>query len=87
METARSLHTATLLPGGKVLVTGGLDLNQKVLPASELFDPTSGDFAPTADMTVVRDAHAATSLSDGSVLVTGGQDPNGDALATAEVYK
>jgi hypothetical protein len=36
---ARSLHTATLLPNGKVLVAGGYDASGVALNTSSLYDP------------------------------------------------
>lgn len=74
MTTARVGHTATLLPNGKVLVTGGCcDASGSVaLSSAELYDPITGRWARTADMTSARGGHAATLISDGRVLVAGG---------------
>lgn len=73
MGTARQWHTATLLANGKVLVAGGLDTGGGPTATAELYDPTSGTFAPTTgDMTTPRSSHEATLLSNGNVLVTGG---------------
>ncbi len=38
MNRARYLHTATMLPNGKVLVAGGA----KTTASAELYDPGSG---------------------------------------------
>jgi hypothetical protein len=82
MATARYDHTATLLPSGKVLVTGGQNGNGRIATA-ELYDPTTGLWAPAGTMATARVFHAAT-LASGEVLVTGGQDTA--PLATVEAY-
>jgi hypothetical protein len=73
MSTARDGATATLLPSGKVLVTGGfnLDTGGPYLTSAELYDPASNSWAPAAPMSTARDSHTATLLGDGQVLVAG----------------
>ena len=46
LNADRNGHTATLLPNGKVLVTGGYG-NSGWLSSAELYDPTTGTFQPT----------------------------------------
>ena len=92
METSRTFHTATLLGNGMVLVAGGVDeaaSTVTTLSSAELFDPASGSFSPTADMTAVREAHGATLLVNGQVLITGGLATLGslDATAKAELFQ
>lgn len=70
MAMARSHHTATLLPTGKVLVAGGFDAN--ALTSAELYDPATGTWAATAPMGATRYQHTATLLPTGEVLVAGG---------------
>jgi len=72
-------HTGTLLQDGKVLITGG-DIedvagsatDRSIVAFSELYDPSTGTWSLTGDMTEPRKHHAATLLNDGSVLVVGG---------------
>ena len=85
MVTARRLHTATLLPNGKVLVIGGQDTSGNPLATAELFDPSNESFAPTGDLGMARTSHTATLLANGKVLVIGGAG-SGPDLATAELY-
>lgn len=98
MANPRSLHTATLLNNGQVLLAGGSSVfygggNSTSLSAAELFDPTTGAFTPTADMTALRESHTATLLQTGDVLVVGGSDGTigysgtTTVLSTAELYQ
>jgi hypothetical protein len=41
MHLNRISHTASLLPSGKVLVTGGIDDNYIPFNSTELYDPTT----------------------------------------------
>lgn len=71
LATARELHTSTLLPDGKVLVTGGADGNN-VLSSSERYNPTTGTWSVTGSLATARSAHTATLLPNGRVLIAGG---------------
>ncbi len=83
LATTRYSHTATLLPNGKVLVTGGN--NGGTLASAELYDPASGTWTATGSMATARQDHTATLLPNGKVLVVGGY--NGSSyVASAELY-
>ena len=71
LATARSAHTATLLPNGKVLVAGGYN-GSGSLASAELYDPASGTWTATGSLATARIAHTATLLPNGKVLVAGG---------------
>jgi Kelch motif protein len=95
MNSPRRLHTATLLPGGGVLVVGGFnsDVSSPVLRSAELYDPATGSWTATGDLITPRVAHTATLLHNGKVLVAGGVGPlgpsfdhGGDGVDTAELY-
>src|SRR5262245_58707785 len=80
----RALHTATLLPNGKVLVTGGL-LNSVIITASaELYDPATGVWTSAGTLAEARYVHTATLLPNGKVLVVGGTGNGGADLASVE---
>jgi len=83
LSTARSYHTATLLPSGKVLAAGGFNIGY--LAGAELFDPATGAWNNTGSLNSARQFHTATLLPNGKVLVAGGRDSNG-YLAGAELY-
>ena len=72
LNTARYLHTATLLPNGMVLVAGGEDSSFNASASAELYDPASGTWTLTGSLNTARSLHTATLLSNGMVLVAGG---------------
>lgn len=89
MTSARAAHTATLLPSGKVLIAGGFHIpspNQQFrvsLGLTEIFDPTTGIFAPAKELSFIdsnktetklfKAFHTASLLPTGQVLVWGGE--------------
>jgi hypothetical protein len=83
MNHARRDHTATLLPDGKVLITGGTD-GTSALNSAEIYDPTTGTFSSTGNLKSPRMLHTATYLPNGRVLIAGGLGDN--YLSTAEVF-
>jgi hypothetical protein len=75
LAAARIGEAATLLPDGRVLVTGGGscdDANPGTWATAEVYDPTSGSFSGVGSMSRPRQGHTATLLPDGRVLVAGG---------------
>jgi Domain of unknown function (DUF1929) len=88
MANARRQHNLTLLPDGKVLVTGGSggygfdNASYPVYPA-EMWDPATGAWTTMASITVYRGYHStALLLPDGRVLSAGGEQTG----ASAEIY-
>lgn len=77
----RWMHTATLLPSGKVLIAGG----SAAVPGNgaELYDPVAGTFSATGVMTASRFHNMATLLATGKVLIAGGDVSDNP---TAELY-
>jgi uncharacterized protein (TIGR03437 family) len=90
MVTPRYGHQATLLTSGLVLLAGGFPGGSGVsfLQSAELYNPTSGTFAATGNMTTPRGSHTMTLLPDGEVLVAGGYSTTlqGYNLSSAELY-
>jgi N-acetylneuraminic acid mutarotase len=102
MIVGRRSHTATLLPDGDLLVTGGWG-DFAASPSSfyvlcgvggcqgssnaELYEPSRNTWTPTEAVTTGAE-HTATLLPDGGVFVTGGNiEPIGvHELSTTEVY-
>jgi hypothetical protein len=69
-------HTATVLPDGKVLIACGESIitADEVQTSAELYDPATGTFMDTGNMTRARPGHTATLLNTGKVLIAGGFD-------------
>jgi len=75
MHVRRENHTATRLPNGQVLVVGGtnaLPSSQYGIAVCELYDPSTGTWSITGEMSVRRSEFTANLLPNGQVLVAGG---------------
>lgn len=91
MVAPRAGHALSLLPDGRVLVSGGYSFDGSTPPRlvyhddAEVFDPASGTFAPLAPSPTVRRAgHAALTVSGAAgagILLAGGEGPQ-DAAGT-----
>jgi hypothetical protein len=81
----RVLHTLTLLPNGKILLTGGWN-GYEALSTAEVYNPITGTWTVISSMTRARANHKQRILYDGRVLITGGFDSTGTAINTAEIY-
>lgn len=69
-QHAHPMHTATLLPDGRVLLIGG------PVVATELYDPVRHLAQPAPPLSEHnREEHTTTRLADGRLLVVGGVDP------------
>jgi MYXO-CTERM domain-containing protein len=87
MPSPAAYHTATLLPGGKVLVAGGRVQGAAGQPTAQLYDPATNTWATTDPMSTARVYHSAALLGTGKVLVVGGETAdNAPCLASSELY-
>ena len=86
MNHERAGHTATLLPDGNVLVTGGFD-SHGFLSSSELYVSGRGEFIEIESaMSERRAAHTATLLESGDVLIVGGVNGSEKSNQLADIY-
>ena len=87
MSKSRSAYSATLLPDGRVLVTGGWDGNS-YHSSTEIYDPRTGEWTDAAQMEVLRGSHETFPLPDGRVIVVGGNNwfTTRQAIASTEIY-
>lgn len=81
MLSPRAGHAASLMPNGRVLITGGspsvnltnpLSLLTGLLASTEIFDPVAGTFTAGPNMLEPRAFHTSTTLTTGRVLIAGG---------------
>ena len=94
LNIPRRLASATLLPGGNVLVVGGWSCSTDAcieVASTELYDVHARQWRFAGDLIRARADHAATLLRDGRVLIEGGVRtvPGRKApiaLASAELY-
>jgi probable HAF family extracellular repeat protein len=88
MAGARRQHNLTLLPDGKVLVSGGsggfgFDNANSPVYAAEMWDPSTGKWTTMDSVTAYRGYHStALLLPNGRVLSAGGEQTG----ASAEIY-
>jgi N-acetylneuraminic acid mutarotase len=68
-----------------VLVAGGYS-ERDSLSSAELYDPVTGNWTLTGNMTYARYSHTASTLMNGAVLVTGGYVPQFYHSSSAELY-
>ncbi|UPT72908.1 MAG: hypothetical protein M0D55_13445 [Elusimicrobiota bacterium] len=94
MRHVRDLHSATLLPNGRVLIAGGFTTNAISTGSTntaEIYYPDTRVFIETTPMISSRSNHTAIMLPDGRVFVAGGFGTNSllqndVASDTAEIY-
>jgi N-acetylneuraminic acid mutarotase len=93
MSVPRARHTATLLPSGDVLVTGGATTFHgnagSVTASAQIFSPRTNTWRPAASMSIPRYVHQAALLANGRVLVAGGWSATSNSdvsKASVEIY-
>jgi len=87
MGEGRSLHTATLMRDGTVLVAGGYRLGAGYLASVERYDPATGGWTAAPRLSRALSLQGAALLADGGVLVVGTDRSDGTEATLAEVYR
>lgn len=85
-NTAAKGQTATLLPNGAILLSGGQDAAGHVSPALSMRDSQGNETLLQAALQLPRAGHTATVLPDGTVLILGGIGADGELVLTAEIF-
>jgi hypothetical protein len=82
MTVAREGHDAVLLQNGQVLVAGGQGQGSGALTSAELYNPATGTWTATGNMTSGRANFLMILLPNGEVLAAG----DGGSSNSAELY-
>lgn len=72
MSQVRTVHTATLLADGRVLLCGGANNLGVITNSVDIWDPVAGTVTAQTGMKEARTQHTASLLPDGRVFVAGG---------------
>jgi len=90
LPVARTMHSATLLPSGKVLVAGGQTstgpYSYDPIDTAVIYDPILDTWSPAGSLSSPRFSHTAILLPSGKVLVAGGADVVGYQTAECDIY-
>ena len=89
MARPRYVHSAVLLPDGRVLVAGGWYATSSSDPSHEtveIYDPAANKWSTTGSMIQARAEFGMVNLADGRVLAAGGIDPAYKVTAASELY-
>lgn len=87
LPSVRRYHTATLMPSGNVLLTGGDSALYTIMSDATLWNPVAGTTVWGASMSYARILHTATLMPGGKVLITGGGNVSTIVLNTAELFE
>jgi len=88
LPEARRFASVTVMPGGEVLLWGGIDARGLMLESGEWFDPATQHFVRTGALGLpVRAGHTLSVLTDGRLLMTGGWSEDPTNATTAVLWQ
>lgn len=88
LPEVRRFGSVTVMPGGEVLLWGGIDAHGHVLDNGEWFNPSTQHFVRSGTLGLpARAGHTLTVLTDGRVLMTGGWSTDGTPATTGVVWQ
>jgi RHS repeat-associated protein len=88
LPEVRRQGSVTVMPGGQVLLWGGVDASGDVLATGEWFDPATERFVRTGILGLpARAGHTLTVLTDGQLLMAGGWSAKGAPASDVVVWQ
>ena len=81
----RMNHAGTLLPGGRVILTGGTT-GLAPDPSTGVFDPAAGIWSAGPPLRTARTDNTSILLPSGQLLVAGGYDRDDKPMRSTEIY-
>ena len=83
----RRFATATVMPDGRVLIWGGINVKGHIIKNGLWFDPATDLLTVARGISLLpRAGHTAILLSDGSLLIVGGWSPGVGPMQEAEIW-
>ena len=83
----RRFGSVTVMPGGEVLLWGGVDPSGHVLDTGEWFNPATQHFVRTGPLGLPpRAGHTLSVLTDGSLMMVGGWSTDGEVADTPVLW-
>ena len=86
LGAARAIHTATLLPGGKVLAAGGQGASDTALSGCELYDESAGAWTATGSLAAGVYGQTASLLTAYGVVLAAGGNSNSGVIPGCETF-
>lgn len=88
MTSTRTLHSATLIHDGKVLIAGGENAMEQILTSAEVFTPSTESFNSVSGdlLSAPRAYHTSIDLDNGKIMLIGGDASREKTNASYDIY-